>query len=213
MKKLLILSIAAAYCVLAGGCASTPTPAKPVKLTYSSFDLPSEHVPPDKAVSGLIDFEGVPLDQVLEIYQKMSGRTVIHGPLPDARIVFRSQTSLTRIEALQMLDTMLAQNGIAMVLSGDKAVKAVPVAQAVTENPPEITLPWQLLPDSDSCMTRIVHVQHFKPSEAVAMLMPLAKLNSIVALDGAQTLILRDYSANIRQQLRLLEELERQAEK
>jgi type II secretory pathway component GspD/PulD (secretin) len=212
LEKILTLVIAAGAGLLIAGC--TTPPAKPVKQTYSSFDLPSEHVPPDKAANGLIDFQGVPLDQVLQIYQALSGRTVIRGPLPAVNIIFRSKTPLSRVEALQMLDTVLAQNGIAMVLAGDKAVKAVPASQAVGESPPEITLPWQLLPESGSCMSRTVRVQHFKPSEAVPVLQPLSKLpNSILAIDGEHLLILRDYSANIRQELRLLETLEKDQSK
>jgi type II secretory pathway component GspD/PulD (secretin) len=208
MKKIFVL-LAAGLGLLAGGCATTP--GKPFKQTYSSFDLPSEHGPEEKAAPGLIHFQGVSLAQVLDIYQTLAGRTVIHGALPDVQITLHTQTPLSRIETLQMLDTVLAQNGIAMVLSGDQAVKAVPAAQAVRENPPEITLPWRLLPDSSSVMTRIVPVQHFKPTEVVPVLMPFAKLGSLIPIDGQHLLILRDYSANIRQELRLLEQLEKKS--
>ena len=208
MKIIFVLPLAVCAGLLTGGCATTP--AKPLKETYSSFDLPSEHAPETKAGAGCIDFQGVQLEQVLTIYQTLSGRTVIHGPLPAVNIVLHTQTPLSRIETLQMFDTVLAQNGIAMVLSGDKAVKAVPAAQAIAESPPEITLPWELLPDSGSCMTRTVHVQHIRPSELVPVLQPFSKLpNSILCIDGQQLLILRDYSANIRQELRLLETLEK----
>jgi type II secretory pathway component GspD/PulD (secretin) len=214
MQKILLLFVAGCAWFLTGGCSTTPPTSKLVKQTYSSFDLPSEHVGEDKMAAGCINFQGVDLMEVLQIYGKLSSRTVIQGPLPMVRISVQNQTPLSRIETLQMLDSVLAQNGIAMVLSGDKAVKAVPAAQAVMESPPEISRPWPLLPDSGSCMTRTVHVQHFKPSEVVPVLMPLSKLpNSIVAIDGEQILILRDYSANIRQELRLLEELEKKQSK
>lgn len=117
---------------------------------------------------------------------------------------------MSQIQFLQMLDTVLAQNGIVMVLSGDDAVKAVTTSEAIAAVPPEINLPWKLLPESSSVMMRTVHLKKLKPSEVLPMLMPFAGLpNSIVAVDDKQLLILRDYSANIRQQLRLLEELER----
>src|ERR1017187_10769041 len=83
-QRILVLLIAACGWFLAGGCATTP--AKTAKQTYSSFDLPSEHVPPDKATAGCIDFQGVPLDDVLKIYQALSCRTVIRGTLPMASI-------------------------------------------------------------------------------------------------------------------------------
>jgi len=162
----------------------------------------------------MINFEGVPVNDVLNIYEKLSGRVVIRSALPMAQIYLRTEKPLTRVEALQMFDTVLAQNGIAMVLCGDKAVKAVPASQVATETPPEITLPWQLLPESSSAMTRTVWVAHFKPTQIVPMLQPFSKLpNSILAIDSEHLLILRDYSANIRQELKLLETLEKEPKK
>ena len=140
--------------------------------------------PEEKAAPGLIHFQGVSLAQVLDIYQALAGRTVIHGALPAVQITLHTQTPFSRIETLQLLDTVLAQNGIAMVLAGDKTVKAVPAAQAILESLPEITLPWRLLPDSSSVMTRTVQVQHFKPTEVVPVLMPFSKLGSLIPMDG-----------------------------
>ena len=56
---------------------------------------------------------------------------------------------------------------------------------------------------------RTVHLQHMKPSESVPILMIYANLpRSIVPIEGLQILLLRDYSSNIRQQLKFLEEVE-----
>ena len=206
--KILVLLVAAGVWVLTGGC--TTMPGGSFKQTYSSFDQPYEHPQPDKIAPGTMTFDNVAVTDVLKIYAAVSARTVMSGQIPLCSISVRTLMPLSRIETLQMLDTVLAQNGIAMVLSGDKSVKAVPANQAVLESPPEITLPWRLLPDSSSCMTRTVHLEHCKPSEVVPVLMPFAKLrNSIMPVDGAQMLILRDYSSNIRKELQLLEELEK----
>ena len=154
----------------------------------------------------------VPIErwQFLEIYQKLSGRTLIDGALPEAKIVFHNQTPLTHLQALQAFDTLLAQHDIAIVYVGEDTVKAVPVAQINSEALPEINLPWQLLPESSSPMLRKVYLKKLKPSIVVPLLMPFAKLpGSILAVDDQKLLVLRDYSENIRQQLRLLEELEK----
>ena len=207
MKILFTLLFAASLLILASGC-TTPK-AKNFKQTYSSFDLPSEHPGSDAMPAGSINFQGVSVNQVLDIYAQLSQRTVLHGPVPAATINLRTTTPLSRIEALQVFDTVLAQNGIAMVLSGEKAVKAVPIAEASHESPPEITLPWALLPDSSSPMSRTVRLKNLKAVEVMPMLMPFSKLpNSIVVIQNQNVLILRDYSSSIKQQLRLLEELE-----
>ena len=209
MMKTLTPFIAASLVFLAAGCCSTPS-AKTFKTTWSSFDQPSDHTAQSATPAGLIDFQGVDLDQVLKVYEGISGRTVIRGSLPEARINLRTQAALSRVQTLQMLDTVLAQNGIAMILSGDTAVKAVPADRTASESAPEIDLPWQLLPDSGSPMTRTVELKNARPTELIPMLQPLSKLpNSIVCINSRHLLILRDYSANIRQELQLLEKLDR----
>jgi type II secretory pathway component GspD/PulD (secretin) len=211
MNSAVAVTVAAAVSVLVlSGCSTRP-PAKTQKNTYSSFDLQSEHQSEDGESRRTCEAQDLPITDVLKIYERVSGRMVIAGRLPSARISFRSGTPLTRIEALQMMDTVLAQNGIAMVLSGEDAVKAVPAASVRTESPPEITLPWRLLPESSSPMSRTVHLSHLKPSETVPVLMPFANLpNSILPIDSQRILVLRDYSSNIRQQLKLLEELDQE---
>ncbi len=207
MKKTIALVVVASSLWLAGGCATHP--AQAYKQTYSSFDLPSDHPPETLMAGGTMNFQGVSLDTVLIIYQQLSGRTVIRASLPDAKITLRTQSPLSRVQALQLFDTVLAQNGIAMVLCGDNAVKAVPANQAVSESPPEIALPWERLPVSSSCMMRTVQLKNLQAVYAIPLLAPLSKLpNSMIAIQDHNLLILRDYSANIRQELQLLEKLE-----
>jgi hypothetical protein len=181
------------------------------RRTYSSFDLPATA---DQTMpSGMINFQNVPLEQLLKIYGALSGRTAVHGNLPTLSITIRSATPLNRIETLQLFDTVLAQNGIAVVLSGDKAVKAVPVATVAEENPPEITLPWTQLPDSSSPMSRTVLLKNVRAAEVIPMLAPFAKVpHSLVTIQDKNILIIRDFSSSVRQQLKLLETLEQKSE-
>lgn len=206
MKQILVVITAGMF--LLASCTTTPS-AKPLKKTFSSFDLPSEHAKEDLLPTPMVNFKNVDLMQVLEIYGKFSGRNVLHGSLPDAKITFQSVSPMGKVRMLQLFDTVLAENNIAMVLVGDDAVKAVPADQANTVPPPEIDLPWQQLPESGSVMTRTVHLKNLKPSELFPVLAPFSHLpNSIHAIDQNKLVILRDYSANIRQQLRMIEELE-----
>ena len=216
MKNFSALLFAIGILFLAVGCATPSTTS--YKPTYSSFDQLADHpTNPSKTptaaggiIAGSINFRGVPVEQVLEVYSTLSRRTIIRGNLPSAMITLQTQTPLTAVQTLQLLDSVLAQNGIAMVLSGDRAVKAVPASQATSENPPEITLPWKLLPESSSPMMRRVTLKYMWPCDAFPMIQPFAKLpNSIVCIDGEKLIILRDYSAAIRQQLQLLEQLDR----
>jgi type II secretory pathway component GspD/PulD (secretin) len=210
MKALFALAGMIGIFVLAG-CATTPA-AKNYKQTFSSFDLPSDHDPKSLTDFGTFNFENVPLDDVLSVYQKISNRNVLHGTLPAVTISCKTQQAANRIQALQLLDTALALNNITMVLSGGDSVKAVPAALATAESPPNITLPWELLPTSSSFMSRTVQLSNVRAEEALPLLSPLTKLpNSIIINEDQNLLILRDYSSNIRQELQLLETLEKKA--
>ncbi len=199
---------------LAGCCtapsAKSATTAQP--RTLSSFDVENGRAAHKELEVGSLNFQNTDLAQVLAIYQEISGRTVIRpATLPAPAISVRNQTALSKVQALQLLDTVLAQNGIAMVLAGHSAVKAVPEVQAGMASPPEITLPWKSLPESGSFMMRRVHLKTLKPSEVVPVLMPMAKApNSILPVDSRRELILRDYASNIKRMLQLLEDLEKQ---
>jgi len=214
-KRDLPVCLAALLCLGITGCAthSTTHPERSHPQTFSSFDVSGGRPAEREILLGNLNFQKAELTQVLAIYQEISKRTVIRPTtLPAPTISLRNQTPLTRVEALQLMDTVLAANGIAMVLAGDTAVKAVPVVQAAQESPPEISLPWRSLPDSGSFMMRTVQLKKLRPSEVVPVLMPFCKApGAVLAIDTRGQLILRDYSSNIRKMLKLVEDLENNA--
>lgn len=205
-------------------------PPKP-QHTWSSLDRvegrePSAH---DTLAAGALTFKDASLPEVLDFYQKLSGRTIIRpgvvweprspmagmgmpgmgSPGGEPRLTLRNETPLTRPEALQMLDTALAENGVVMIISGDKAMKAVPVNKAGTEAAPLTHLPREQLPESSTLITYVVELKHRQANELMPALQPFAALpNSLVAMQGPGLLVLRDYSSNVRRMLEMLERIE-----
>src|SRR5260370_25872455 len=83
--------------------ASAPAAAAPA---------PNEEIIPP----GIIDFRQADIAQVLQIYAEMVNRTILRAAsLPAAPIFLKTQTPLTKSEAIQALDAVLALNGIAMI--------------------------------------------------------------------------------------------------
>jgi len=125
------------------------------------------------------------------------------------RITLRNEAALSRREALQTLDTALAACGIAMVISGSSMVKAVPASQAPVESGPIIDWPPERLPDSGTYLVYIIHTKENQmPRQLAPALQPLSKLpNSILAIDQANILVIRDYSSNVRQMLQLIDRI------
>jgi len=188
--------------------AGAPPPANEAE-TFSSLDRPS----PRHATipAGMINFEEADVLQVLNYYQELSKRTVVRpANLPLTKITLRSARPATTITALQMLDTALAQNNIAMIPQGTDIVKAVPAAAAAVEAVPICELAPHELPDSQSYVCYVVQLKEQLPRDVVHAMQPFAKLpNSILGVDSAGLLVLRDYSVNVKRMLQVLEKVDR----
>jgi hypothetical protein len=80
---------------------------------------------------GMIDFRGADLWQVEDIYAYMVGRTFDAGGSPrlSGAISFRTQTRLTKEEAMYAIETLLRWNGIKLVPEGKDKLKATRVQE------------------------------------------------------------------------------------
>ena len=126
-----------------------------------------------------------------------------------AKITFDNQTPLTHAEALQALDNVLAANGIVMVYFGTQYVKVIAPSEVGSETGPVVELPPDRLPESSSFLIYVVKLKHISPQDAVPALMPFAKLpNGIIGMKDGNVLTLRDYSANVRRMLQVLDEID-----
>jgi len=178
--------------------------------TYSSLDRP-EPGKEDVLPPGTIKFQGAGVVDVLKVYQSLSGRMLISSEnLPTPAVTLENTHPLTRREALQLLDTALAQSGITMIPQGASIIKAVPLAQAPTESAPIPDLTPEQLPESLSYMTYVVELKGLKPNSILPVLMPFSKApSSLVVHVDSDLLIIRDYSANVRRMLYILQRVER----
>jgi type II secretory pathway component GspD/PulD (secretin) len=179
--------------------------------TFSSLDPSSSRADEEVFPPGLIKFEDAELLQVLKVYSDLSKRAIIRASsLPQTKISFENPLPLTRREALQSLDSVLAQNSITTIPQGTKFIKVVAAAQAPTEAAPVIDWPADELPDSGTYIQYIVELKHALPRDVVPALQPLAKMpQSIIAIDSNSLLVLRDYSSNVRRMMQMLAKLDK----
>jgi general secretion pathway protein D len=177
------------------GLTQIPPPANATALA------PEEIIPP-----GMIDFRQADLNQVLQLYAELVNRTVLRpAALPAPQIVLKTQTPLTKREAVQALDAVLGMNGIVMVNIGDKFVKADQLASAQTLGQEIRTNDPGSLPDIGSYLTHVVQLKYAKPSEMVQVLQPFSKVpNAIVPIDSSQILVLRDFTENVKRMLEMI---------
>ncbi len=178
---------------------SATTPGAPA--ASASPNAPAEQMIPP----GEINFQGVDVDQVLDVYARYVGRTLLRAGLPQAKIILTTETPLSKDEVVQALQGVLALNGIALIPIGDKFVKAVPVAQASQEGAAFNTQSAAQLPDVGQYVTHIVQLKYIKPSELAPVLQQFGKIpNGVFPIDSNGILVLRDYAENIKRMLEFI---------
>jgi general secretion pathway protein D len=158
---------------------------------------------------GTINFEGVDVDQVLDVYAQLVGRTILRAGLPQAQIVLKTETPLTKSEAIEALQAVLALNNIAVINVGDKFVKVLQADQANSAGAPIDHLSEKQLPELGQYVTHIVQLKYVKPSEMVPVIQPFAKLqNSILPIDSNGILVLRDNAENVKLMLEMIDQVD-----
>ncbi|HEV2436109.1 MAG TPA: secretin N-terminal domain-containing protein [Verrucomicrobiae bacterium] len=185
------------------GLPSTPAASRPVVSPAPA--AASEQMVP----AGDINFQGVEVDQVLDVYARYVGRTLLRAGLPQAKIVLYTETPLTKDEVVQALQGVLALNGIALINIGDKFVKAVPVAQASQEGGAFNNQSAAQLPDVGQYVTHIVQLKYIKPSELAPVLQQFGKIpNGVFPIDSNGILIIRDYAENVKRMLEFISKVD-----
>jgi general secretion pathway protein D len=195
--------------------AVTPAPglaAQRSDLTVAAVPSPAVTNAPEEETlpPGLINFQQADLNQVLQLYAEWVNRTVLRpATLPAPTITLKTQTPLTRREAVQALDAVLALNGITMVNAGDKFVKALPEAQSISAGAPFDTNGPAFLPELGQFVTHVVQLKYAKPTELMPVLQPFVKIpNAILPIEGSQILVIRDYAENVKRMLELVAKID-----
>lgn len=193
-----------------------PGQTNPATATTSGgmvTNAPTGKIPQDEQIikQGMIRFQAADLSMVLDFYGELVNRTILRpASLPDTKITIKTQTDLSREEAIRAIGTVLAMNGITLIDVGDKFVKVVPenivFQQAKPFSSSDVVTN---LPDMAPYVTVIRQLTNAKPSEVVQALQPFAKIqNAIIPIDSSQILIIRDYADNVKRILELLDKID-----
>ena len=184
----------------------TGNPAAP---TATAAATPLGGIVGQDEIAPMINFQGVEMNQVLEIYSQYVGRTLLRANIPDSKIILKTTTPLTRGETIQALQAVLALNNVSVINVGEKFVKVVPSDQANTAAGDIDRSGSTNLPILGSYVTHIVQLKYIKPSEMLPVITPFAKLaNSILAIDSNGILVLRDYAENVKRMLEMIEQID-----
>jgi general secretion pathway protein D len=185
-------------------------PAAEPSVPTSAPAAPTNNPPAEKEIPAYkYNFQGVEVSQVLDVYADLIGRTILRAGLPQASIILRTQSPLTKSEAIQALQAVLALNNISVVNVGEKFIKALPSDQAPQSGAPIDRSERSRLPELGTYVTHIVQLKYVKPSEMLPILQPFSKLpNSILTIEGNGILVLRDYAENVKRMLEMIDQVD-----
>lgn len=170
--------------------------AQPGKDEAETIVIPAGHT-----------MQGIPLGTLLEEYGALVGRTIILAQnLPKVTFDFKTNNDLTYMEARAFYETLLSQRAIAVIPLGEKFVQIIPAAE-VTKTPPKFTtMSGDELPEGQIYIIKTVQLEYALPSEMADVLSSYAKSpNAVQSIDSTKTLVLRDYSSNVKRMLELIE--------
>jgi general secretion pathway protein D len=167
----------------------SPAPA-PARLAQSS----------EQAVIDF-EFQGAPITAILDWYSRLTGRSIISAPNINAQINFRSQSKLTKDEAIQALDSVLAINNIAAIPLGEKFLKIVQITTAKQEGLPV----GRVVAPADTLGTQIIPLKNAKASDVVPVLQPyLHPYGQLMALQDSNSILISETAANLKQMMEIV---------
>ena len=166
----------------------------------------------DKLVS--LNFRDAPLDQVLQFYSEITGRTLIKSPGINATITLRGQTRLTQKEALQAIESVLAMNNVTLVPMGEKFLKVVqPTAARQEAMAISGQLPEKPFSDTDQLISQIIPLKYIEITEAQALIQGFVHgYGKIQPLERSNSLLITDTSGNLQRIMEILEYVDQPTE-
>jgi len=190
--------------------ASQPTTTRPAAsqpVTTRPAVSPPTTMPGGEGL--LMNFRNASLQAVLEYLSEAGGLVILNGADADGRVTVMSRKRVSTDEAVDLLDTILKEQGFAAVRTG-RLLKIVSRDQAAKENLPVISGGDPAdVPLSDRMVTQIIPVKYAQVSRLRTDLAPLISEGATLSMNEASnSLILIDTQTNIRRVLTVIKALD-----
>lgn len=160
-----------------------------------------------------LHFSNMELGQFLDIYAGHVGKTLITGPalnqLLKSTVTLKAQTALTKVELIQAMESVLAQNNVVVIPMGEKFANVVTVAEAFRQGARFKNTEVEQIVEAQIFETRIITLTNALPSEVATILKDFSNVpNGIISIDGTRKLILRDYAVNLKRMVEIIEQID-----
>jgi general secretion pathway protein D len=197
----------------AGGKVADDQPATPqAKEEVSKTPTPASATARPNGEAGLrLNFRGVPLEMVLNYLSDAAGFIINIKPGTDVKgkVDVWSNQPLSKDEAVDLLNTVLNQNGFAAVRK-ERTLTIMSRKDAKTEDiPVKRSADPKEIPKTDEMVTQIVPVRYANATQLTKDLQPLLPSGAeMTANESANALVITDTQANIRRMTEIVQALD-----
>lgn len=158
--------------------------------------------------------ENTPLEMLLEIYTKETGRTMIKAPGLNATFPKFEGKKLSRMEILQALDSHLTMANLTLVPLGSRFFRVVNTDKAPAEGMAILrTLPEGGHPESDVLVSQLVGLKYLEMEDAANIVQPMLHgYGKVQRFDRINSLLITETSSNLRRIFDILEMVDQPTE-
>jgi uncharacterized membrane protein YgcG len=160
------------------------------------------------------NFRNAPLEQVLTYMSDAAGYTILLQAQVSSRVTVISTHPMTREKAVDVLNAVLNQNGLAAVEGDNLTLTIMTKDAAKTGNiPVKVNADPNLIPKNDEIVTQIIPIRFVDAQQLVVDISPFVSPQAIIIANQAgNSIIITDTQANIRHLAEIIKSIDSSAQ-
>ncbi len=160
-----------------------------------------------------MNFRGASLDMVLNYLSEAAGFVINMVARPRGTVAVWSNQPLTKDEAVDLLNSVLNQNGYAAIRKG-RTLTIINKDEAKTRGiPVKLGSEPETIPDNDEMVTQIIPVRFVEVAQLIKDLQPLVSVQTtMTANESGNSIVITDTQSNIRRVAEVVKAIDSGAE-
>ena len=174
-------------------------------------------LPPDAAGTNsdaiLLNFVNAPLDEVLSYLSDAAGFIIVLDTPVSGRVSVISKHPMTKDEAVDLLNSVLNQNGYAAIRDGRTLTIMNKTDAMKSDIPVKVSNDPESIPKNDEIVTQVIPIRFVDAGDLVKdMSSFVSPQATVVANDAGNSIVITDTQSNIRHLVEIIKAIDDSAE-
>jgi len=193
---------------------TSASPAAPEPVSTAAPKIPPVSTAGGNGTNGLrLNFRGVPLEMVLDYLSDAAGFIIVLDTPVSGRVDFWSDQPVTKNEAVDLLNSVLNQNGYAAIRDGRKLTIVSKTDAKTRDIPVKTGNEPDAIPKNDEIVTQIIPVRFVEARQLASDLSSFVSPQAtIVANEAGNSIVVTDTQSNIRHLVEIIQAVDNSAE-